>query len=99
MVQGVGALCGFFHGLDRTGIQCADIYIQAGADRGDLLDFFDGIGHDGGAAAGQQDVGHVAYGHVVGDAVDQGLLLPYVGNDLFKHRVLLSQFSYFRFLQ
>ena len=71
MTQGRGLFPGPEHGLDAPLVQGADVDVQPAADGGDVLHVLRLVGHDGAAAAGQQDVGHVVDGDVIGDVVDQ----------------------------
>ncbi len=59
------------HGGMVLRVERADVDVQATADGGDLLHFVQIVRHDGGAAAGQQNVGHVVDGDIIGDVVDQ----------------------------
>ena len=71
MAQLVRLFAGAEHSLDAALVQRADVDVQAAADGTDVLDILRLIGHDGAAAAGQQNVGHIIDGDIVCDIVDQ----------------------------
>ena len=71
MVQLVRLFAGAEHPLNAALVQRADVDVQAAADGGDVLDILRLIGHDGAAAAGQQNVGHIIDSDIVCDIVDQ----------------------------
>ena len=91
MPQGGGFQAGFQHGAggripERSQIE--DFRLAYG---GDFLRLLLMVGHNGGRAGGQQQVGHVAGGDIVGDAVDHRLLLPDPGKQvLLQHPVRQS---------
>ena len=71
MVQLRRLLPGPEHPLDAPLVQGADVDVQTAADGGDVLHVLRLVGHNGTAAAGQQNVGHIVDGDIIGDVVDQ----------------------------
>ena len=59
------------HRLDAPLVEGADVQIQAAAEGRDVLHVLRLVGHDGTAAAGQEDVGHIVDGDVIGDVMHQ----------------------------
>ena len=83
--QPVGSVSRQQHGGDGAAVQRADVEVQPGTQRGDVLDLGGIIRHDGGRPAGEDDVGTVVDGDVVGDVMDKRAFGPDVGKEVPKH--------------
>ena len=83
--QPVGGMARQKHGGDGAAVQSADVQVQPGTQRGDVLYLGGIVRHDGGRAAGQHHVGAVVDGDIVGDVMDEGASGPDVGEDALEH--------------
>ena len=89
MAQLIGPLPGGEHGRDGALVQGSNVDVQSTADGGDLHGILRVVRHNGRAAAGQQHIGAVVHGDIVGDVVDQGGFLADILKNRFKHGFLL----------
>ena len=85
MAQGVGLGPGAEHPRDAALVQRANVDVQPAADGGDILNILRLVGHDGAAAAGQQDVRHIIDGDIIRDVMHQWHVLPYIFNTGTQH--------------
>ena len=89
MAQFIGPLSGGEHGRDGALVQGSNVDVQSTADSGDLHGILWVIRHNGRAAAGQQHIGAVVHGNIVGDVVDQRGFLADILKNLIIHGFLL----------
>ena len=101
VIQRFSLFAGGKHGRNGSLIQRADVDVQSRADGGDFRRFLRFVRHNWAGAAGEDDVGHIVDGYIVGDIVYQSTPLPepiktilehftspFMMNDRIKHKRL-----------